>query len=117
MGVGVWISVMAVEESRVSLCIGLWLGISRSLAIVSVWEAIVRVDMGVGVWSIAVGEWSISMISISMSIKSRVVQPWVSLWISFSISLSSGLGNWLSLSLGNSFNGLSLGGSWSSSSG
>merc|ERR1712029_965505 len=41
--------------------------------------------------------------------------PWVSLWIS--ISLSSGLGNWLSLSLGNSFNGLSLGGSWSSSSG
>merc|ERR1711987_21491 len=85
-----------VEESRVSLCIGLWLGISRSLAIVSVWEAIVRVDMGVGVWSIAVGEWSISMVSISMSIKSRVVQPWVSLWISFSIS---------------------LGGSWSSSSG
>merc|ERR1712027_139206 len=48
--------------------------------------------MGVGVWGIAVGKWSISM----MAIKTTVVQPWVSLWVSLSISGS--LGSWLSIS-------------------
>merc|ERR1719499_1935229 len=48
--------------------------------------------MGVGVWGIAVGKWSIGMVSI----KTAVVQPWVSLWVGLSISGS--LRCWLSIS-------------------
>merc|ERR1712178_501743 len=47
--------------------------------------------MGVGVWGIAVGKWSISMVSI----KTAVVQPWVSLRVGLSISGS--LRCWLSI--------------------
>merc|ERR1712027_186308 len=71
----------------------------------SIWESIVRVGMSVGVWGIAVGKWSIGM----MTIKTAVVQPWVSLWVS--LSISSSLSSWLSLSLLNRLNSFSSGGS------
>merc|ERR1712117_446927 len=106
IAVGKWsISMVSIKTAVVQPWVSLWvglsisgslssrLGISRSLTIVmSIWESIVRVGMSVGVWGIAVGKWSISM----MAIKTTVVQPWVSLWVGLSISGS--LSSWLSIS-------------------
>merc|ERR1712117_917511 len=86
-----WVSLWV--SFSISSSLSSWLSISRSLTvIVSVWESIVRVGMSVGVWGIAVGKWSISVVSI----KTAVIQPWVSLWVGLSISGS--LGSWLSIS-------------------
>merc|ERR1719499_400615 len=62
--------------------------------------------MGVGVGSIRVGQWSIT-VSITMAIETAVIQPRVGFWVSFSF--------WLSLSL--SLLSLSFFNSWSSSRG
>merc|ERR1719438_250341 len=107
--VSVWSeSVSIVSIVGISTSLSFWLSISRSLTIVSVWETIVGVGMGVDMGSIGVGEWSI--MSICVSVVSAVQQPWVSLRVSFGISLSS----WLSLSLGNRLNSLGLSSSWGS---
>merc|ERR1719210_2241073 len=92
--VSVWsqaISVVTIPSIGISVStsISLWFSISRSLTIVSVWETIVGVGMGVDMGSIGVGEWSI--MSICVSVVSAVQQPWVSLRVSFGISLSGRL--------------------------
>merc|ERR1712117_479886 len=68
--VSFWVSL------SISSSLSSWLSISGSLSIiVSIWESIVRVGMSVGKWGIAV-----------VSIKTTVIQPWVSLWVGLSIS-------------------------------
>merc|ERR1712126_174927 len=77
ISVGIWvgsISISSVEESSISL--GLWLSISRSLAIVismvSIWVSIVSmVGISIGVWVVSISIVSIQSIGIS-------------LWLSFS---------------------------------
>merc|ERR1712102_50486 len=87
VSIGIWvgISVVSVVSVSISIGLGLWLSISRSLAIVisvvSIWVSIVSmVSISVGIWvgSISIGVWvgSISIVSIQ--------SIGISLWLSFS---------------------------------